>query len=142
MPPNFSCLLLFCWFVVVLLTLSYFSSVADEESTIEEQENMEGEADHKAELVDLTKDGIFLIPQKLQFQCKTCLACVHRSLADILLLVTVCLGAFSPTKSDVTSKKFTKIQNPPPLLSPQTVKLTLNITGNIHIQTLIANTQT
>ncbi|TNM90197.1 hypothetical protein fugu_004431 [Takifugu bimaculatus] len=31
--------------------------VADEESTIEEQENMEGEADYKAELVDLTKDA-------------------------------------------------------------------------------------
>uniref|UniRef100_A0A674MBD5 E1A binding protein p400 n=1 Tax=Takifugu rubripes TaxID=31033 RepID=A0A674MBD5_TAKRU len=41
----------------VLLTLSYFSSVADEERTIEEQENMEGEADYKAELVDLTKDA-------------------------------------------------------------------------------------
>lgn len=93
MPQNFSCLL-FCWFVVVLLTLSYFSSVADEESTIEEQENMEGEADYKAELVDLTKDGIFLIPQ-FQFQCKTWLACVHSSLADSsLLLVTVCLAAF------------------------------------------------
>lgn len=88
MSQNFSCLL-FCWFVVVLLTLSYFSSVADEESTIEEQENMEGEADYKAELVDLTKDGIFLIPQ-FQFQCKTWLACVHSS----LLLVTVCLAAF------------------------------------------------
>ncbi|XP_029685275.1 E1A-binding protein p400 isoform X3 [Takifugu rubripes] len=31
--------------------------VADEERTIEEQENMEGEADYKAELVDLTKDA-------------------------------------------------------------------------------------
>ncbi|XP_041792567.1 E1A-binding protein p400 isoform X2 [Chelmon rostratus] len=31
--------------------------VADEESTIEEQEVMEGEADHKAELVDLAKDA-------------------------------------------------------------------------------------
>lgn len=36
----------------------FFCSVADEESTIEEQEVMEGEADHKAELVDLAKDGI------------------------------------------------------------------------------------
>lgn len=33
--------------------------MADEESTLEEQEIMEGEADHKAELVDLAKDGIF-----------------------------------------------------------------------------------
>ncbi|KAL6114567.1 ep400 [Pungitius sinensis] len=31
--------------------------VTDEESTIEEQEAMEGEADHKAELVDLAKDA-------------------------------------------------------------------------------------
>ncbi|XP_047447290.1 E1A-binding protein p400 isoform X2 [Mugil cephalus] len=31
--------------------------VIDEESTIEEQEGMEGEADHKAELVDLAKDA-------------------------------------------------------------------------------------
>lgn len=37
----------------------FFCSVADEESTIEEQEIMEGEADHKAELVDLFKNGIF-----------------------------------------------------------------------------------
>lgn len=48
----------------IFLSLFYFSSVADEESTIEEQELMEGEADHNAELVDLAKDGIFfLIPQ-------------------------------------------------------------------------------
>lgn len=34
-------------------------SVPDEESTIEEQEAMEGEADHKTELVDLAKDGTY-----------------------------------------------------------------------------------
>lgn len=33
--------------------------VIDEESTIEEQEGMEEEADHKAELVDLAKDGTY-----------------------------------------------------------------------------------
>uniref|UniRef100_A0A7N8YD84 E1A binding protein p400 n=1 Tax=Mastacembelus armatus TaxID=205130 RepID=A0A7N8YD84_9TELE len=33
------------------------SKVPDEESTIEEQEGMEGETDHKAELVDLAKDA-------------------------------------------------------------------------------------
>lgn len=37
------------------------SSVKDEESTIEEQEAMEGEADHKTELVDLAKDGTYLL---------------------------------------------------------------------------------
>lgn len=36
-------------------------SVPDEESTIEEQEAMEGEADHKTELVDLAKDGTYLL---------------------------------------------------------------------------------
>lgn len=35
--------------------------VPDEESTIEEQEAMECDADHKAELVDLAKDGICTI---------------------------------------------------------------------------------
>uniref|UniRef100_A0A3P9BLZ2 E1A binding protein p400 n=1 Tax=Maylandia zebra TaxID=106582 RepID=A0A3P9BLZ2_9CICH len=34
-----------------------FLLVTDEESTIEEQEDMEGETDHKAELVDLAKDA-------------------------------------------------------------------------------------
>uniref|UniRef100_A0A3Q2WT77 E1A binding protein p400 n=1 Tax=Haplochromis burtoni TaxID=8153 RepID=A0A3Q2WT77_HAPBU len=34
-----------------------FLLVTDEESTIEEQEGMEGETDHKAELVDLAKDA-------------------------------------------------------------------------------------
>lgn len=38
-----------------------FLLVPDEESTIEEQEAMEGEADHKAELVDLAKDGTLII---------------------------------------------------------------------------------
>lgn len=33
----------------------------DEEGTIEEQEFMEGEADHKAELVDLAKDGTYFL---------------------------------------------------------------------------------
>ena len=32
--------------------------VTDEESTIEEQESMEGETDHKAELDGLAKDGM------------------------------------------------------------------------------------
>uniref|UniRef100_H3CBP0 E1A binding protein p400 n=1 Tax=Tetraodon nigroviridis TaxID=99883 RepID=H3CBP0_TETNG len=36
--------------------------VADEESTTAEQEVMEGEADHKAELFDLAKDGISFFP--------------------------------------------------------------------------------
>lgn len=36
-----------------------FTVVTDEESTIEEQEDMEGETDHKAELVDLAKDGTY-----------------------------------------------------------------------------------
>uniref|UniRef100_A0A3B4XQD9 E1A binding protein p400 n=1 Tax=Seriola lalandi dorsalis TaxID=1841481 RepID=A0A3B4XQD9_SERLL len=35
--------------------------VPDEESTIEEQEAMEGEADHKTELVDLAKDGTYFL---------------------------------------------------------------------------------
>lgn len=35
----------------------WFLLAADEESTIEEQEIVEGEADHKAELVDLAKEG-------------------------------------------------------------------------------------
>lgn len=34
-----------------------FFLVADEEGTIEEQEMMEGDMDHKSELADLTKDG-------------------------------------------------------------------------------------
>lgn len=41
------------------LNASIFLLVADEEGTIEEQEMMEGEADHKAELADLAKDGNF-----------------------------------------------------------------------------------
>lgn len=50
--------------IVLIIVCIFFSSVADEESTIQEQEIMEGEADHKAELVDLAKDGrFFLIPQ-------------------------------------------------------------------------------
>lgn len=39
----------------------FFLLVLDEENTIEEQEVMEGEADHKAELVDLAKDGNYLL---------------------------------------------------------------------------------
>lgn len=35
----------------------FFAQVADEEGTIEEQEMMEGDMDHKSELADLTKDG-------------------------------------------------------------------------------------
>lgn len=38
-----------------------FLSVPDEESTMEEQEAMEGEADHKSELVDLAKNGTYLL---------------------------------------------------------------------------------
>lgn len=38
-----------------------FHLLKDEESTIEEQEVMEGETDHKAELVDLAKDGMYLL---------------------------------------------------------------------------------
>lgn len=45
-----------------MLSVHFFFSAADEESTLEEQEVVEGEADHKAELVDLAKDGIFFIP--------------------------------------------------------------------------------
>lgn len=44
-----------------LFTTVNFLLVADEESTIEEQEIMEGEADHKAELVDLVKDGTYFL---------------------------------------------------------------------------------
>lgn len=39
------------------LSSSLTDEVADEEGTIEEQEMMEGNADHKSELADLTKDG-------------------------------------------------------------------------------------
>lgn len=35
----------------------FFVLVADEEGTIEEQEMVEGDMDHKSELADLTKDG-------------------------------------------------------------------------------------
>lgn len=45
--------------IVLIFVYTFFSSVADEERTIEEQEIVEGEADHKAELVDLAKDGRF-----------------------------------------------------------------------------------
>lgn len=38
----------------------FFLLVSDEESTIEEQEGMEGETDHKSELNDLAKDGLCL----------------------------------------------------------------------------------
>lgn len=43
-----------------LFNRPFLFSAADEESTIEEQEVLEGEADHKAELVDLAKDGTCL----------------------------------------------------------------------------------
>lgn len=45
-----------CWVCLIFLL------VIDEESTIEEQEIMEREADHKAELVDLAKDGAYFTP--------------------------------------------------------------------------------
>ncbi len=47
-------------FLQLLIVLLCFVLVADEESTIEEQEEMEGEADHKAELMDLAKDGTYV----------------------------------------------------------------------------------
>lgn len=52
-------LYIYLFFVKWLSTVYYdlFFLVPDEESTIEEQEATEGEADHKAELVDLAKDG-------------------------------------------------------------------------------------
>uniref|UniRef100_A0A8C3A0S0 E1A binding protein p400 n=1 Tax=Cyclopterus lumpus TaxID=8103 RepID=A0A8C3A0S0_CYCLU len=49
----------FFWSNIEQVSAHYMSFlfVTDEESTIEEQEAMEGEADHKAELVDLAKDA-------------------------------------------------------------------------------------
>uniref|UniRef100_A0A3Q2Y0N0 E1A binding protein p400 n=1 Tax=Hippocampus comes TaxID=109280 RepID=A0A3Q2Y0N0_HIPCM len=44
----------------VKLQSACFLCVLDEESTIEEQEDLEGAADYKAELVELAKDGITL----------------------------------------------------------------------------------
>lgn len=46
-----------CYITYKCLCLT-FLLVPDEESTIEEQEAVEGEADHSVELVDLAKDGI------------------------------------------------------------------------------------
>lgn len=54
------CFVIFFSVIVLIIISIFLLSVADEESTIEEQEIMEGEADHKTELVDLAKDGIFL----------------------------------------------------------------------------------
>lgn len=45
-------------YLAKIIDSCFFVLVADEESTIEEQEIMEGEADYKAELVDLAKEGI------------------------------------------------------------------------------------
>lgn len=50
-----------CLYSAKLFTTVNFLLVVDEESTIEEQEIMEGEADHKAELVDLVKDGTYFL---------------------------------------------------------------------------------
>lgn len=47
--------------IICNFSLFLFFLVPDEESTIEEQEAMEGEADHKAELVELAKDGTYLL---------------------------------------------------------------------------------
>lgn len=47
--------------MVNFLNAGIFLLVADEEGTIEEQEMMEGEADHKTELADLAKDGDYFL---------------------------------------------------------------------------------
>lgn len=44
--------------MIHVLLAVFFLLVSDEENTIEEQEAMEGETDHKAELNDLAKDGL------------------------------------------------------------------------------------
>lgn len=65
------------------LIISGFSLVvADEESTIEEQEVLEGEADHKAELVDLAKDGT----DSLSCICERLLKCCNGTLHNEILL--------------------------------------------------------
>lgn len=50
-----------CLYLAIFLNAGIFLLVADEEGTIEEQEMMEGEADHKAELADLAKDGNYFL---------------------------------------------------------------------------------
>lgn len=48
----------------MLLCLNTVFTFTDEEGTIEEQEGLEGETDHKTELVDLAKDGTYLFCSK------------------------------------------------------------------------------
>lgn len=50
-----------CLYSAIFLNAGIFLLVADEEGTIEEQEMMEGGADHKAELADLAKDGNYFL---------------------------------------------------------------------------------